>query len=457
MTRWALLLAVGVLLAEFAAPSEQAAAPPERIATLAVIDGAIGPATSRYFTGALDNAAQQHHTLVILQLDTPGGLDSSMRDIIKAILASPVPVVSFVAPSGARAASAGTYILYASHVAAMAPATNLGAATPVAIGGEDNTPSPTGKQPDGDAAAAVQPTTMERKSVNDAVSYIRSLAQLRGRNVDWAEKAVRDAASLPSNEALQQHVIDLVAADIPDLLQQLHGRRLTVADQDIVLDTRNLRVQRVEPDWRTQFLSVITHPTIAYGLMLIGIYGLLLEGYNPGAILPGVAGAISLLVALYAFQLLSVNYAGLGLIALGIGLMIAEIFVSAFGSLLIGGLIAFVLGSIMMFDSEVPGLSVARPVIAAIATSGALLAVGIVVLATRSQRRPISTGVETMVGTVVEVVSDFSSQGLVRCDGELWQAHAEVPMRAGQQVRVTKVDGLVLSVRSDEGTHEEQT
>jgi membrane-bound serine protease (ClpP class) len=409
----------------------------------------------------LDDAVRQHRALVILQIDTPGGLETSMREIIKAILASPVPVVTYVAPGGARAASAGTYILYASHLAAMAPATNLGAATPVAIGGEGEAPLPTGgplPSAKNDPSHSTEPSpapasAMERKAVNDAVSYIRALAQLRGRNVDWAESAVRTAASLSADEALQQHVIELIASDVPDLLRQAQGRHLKVGEQVVALESRDLIVQRVAPDWRTRLLSVLTHPTIAYGLLLAGIYGLLLEGYNPGAILPGVAGAISLLFALYAFQLLSVNYAGLGLIALGVGLMITEFFVSAFGSLIIGGLTAFVLGSVMLFDSDVPGLQVARPLIAGVAIAGALAALAILTLAARARRRPVSTGVEAMSGTIAEAVSDFSATGVVRQGGELWNANTKLPVRAGQRVRVLRVEGLVLRVEpvADEG------
>jgi membrane-bound serine protease (ClpP class) len=359
-------------------------------------------------------------------------------------------VVSYVAPSGARAASAGTYILYASQLAAMAPATNLGAATPVAVGGGDlggARPGADGgtKEP-GAKSKPAEGSAMEHKVINDAVSYIRGLAQLRGRNAAWAESAVRTGASLPASEALQQHVVDLIARDVPDLLRQAHGRRVKVAGQELVLDTRALLVTRLEPDWRTRLLAVLTHPTIAYGLLLAGIYGLLLEGYNPGAILPGVAGATSLLFALYAFQLLSVNYAGLALIVLGVGLMITEFFVHAFGSLVIGGLISFVLGSMLLLDNGVPGLEVARPVIAAIALAGGLMGAAIIVLAARARRRPVATGIEAMLGARAEVVGDFSERGTVRLGAELWTARSTRPLRTGQAVRVVKVEGLVLVV-----------
>jgi len=443
-----------------------------RLVNLVVLDGAIGPATSGYVTRALQTSVREHSPAMILQLDTPGGLDTSMREIIKAILASPIPVVGYVAPGGARAASAGTYILYACHLAAMAPATNLGAATPVSVGGEDNPgkpdeagkpdnankpdaanksdkgakPDTVGKPTKGADQASPAGSTMERKMVNDAVAYIRSLAALRGRNADWAENAVRSAASLSANEALQQHVVDLIAADVPDLLRQLDGKTVTTAGGVITLHTRALAWKRIEPDWRIQLLSALTHPTIAYGLLLIGIYGLLLEGYNPGAILPGVAGATSLLFALYAFQLLSVNYAGLALIALGVGLMVTELFVSAFGSLVIGGLIAFVIGSLLLFDSSVPGLQVARPLIIGLASAGALLALGIVLLGVRARRRPVSTGAEAMVGAIAQAVADMTLTGQVRYGGELWNARTLRPMHAGQSARIIKVEGLVLWV-----------
>ena len=428
------------------------AAPADRFATLVELSGPIGPAMSLYFERSLAAAGNERSAVVILQMDTPGGLDTSMRDIIKAILASPVPVVSYVAPSGARAASAGTYILYASHVAAMAPATNLGAATPISIGGEPGTPpaNPSDdKQQDKKQKSPEEipaGTASERKAVNDAVAYIRSLAQLRGRNAAWAETAVRGAASLSANDALEQHVIDIVAKDVPDLLQQLQGRKVKAADQELVLDTRGLTVRSVVPDWRTRVLLVLTHPTIAYGLLLIGVYGLLLEGYNPGAVLPGVVGALALLLGLYGLQLLAVNYAGLALMALGIGLIVAEFFMPAFGSLGVGGLAAFVIGSIILFDNHGSGLRVAMPLIVGIAVAGGLVIVTIGWLAARARRRPVSTGVETMIGAPVEAVSDCQDRCVVRYGGELWNARTASPLRAGQHARIVKVVELTLWV-----------
>jgi membrane-bound serine protease (ClpP class) len=418
------------------------------VATLLQIEGAIGPATSRYFVRGLDAAEARGSRLVILQIDTPGGLDTSMRDIVRAILASAIPVVSYVAPSGARAASAGTYILYASHIAAMAPATNVGAATPVSIGGEE-APAPAGAPGKDAHAVAPEPgTPMERKAVNDAVAYLHGLAELRGRNVQLAEQAVRGAASLTASEALKEHVIDLIARDEADLLAQIDGREVRIGNQTLKLATAGLSVERLDPDWRTRLLSVITHPTIAYGLLLIGLYGLLLEGYNPGVMFPGVIGVIALMLALFALQILSVNYAGLALVVLGVGMIIAEFHVPAFGSLGLGGLVAFVVGSIILFDTETPGMAIGLPLIGGIATVGGLVVLAIAFLGARSQRRPVVTGARVMVGQTAEAVESFAEQGQVRYAGELWNAHTTTPLRAGQQVRIVKVEGLRLWVES---------
>jgi len=464
-------------------PAVAPGAPRAGVAAVLEINGAIGPATSRYIVRGLEAAEANGDPLVILEMDTPGGLDTSMRDIIRAILASHIPVVSYVTPPGARAASAGTYILYASHIAAMAPATNLGAATPVSIGGEEPaepqnptpaeppTPKPdagdgksAGSKPaagkptdsrpaaDHDEAAAkpaapVPRTAMERKVINDAVAYIRGLAELRGRNADWAESAVRGAASLTSSAALQQKVIDLIARDVPDLLSQIDGREVRIGERTVKLSTRSLPVVHLAPDWRTQFLAVITNPTIAYGLMLIGIYGLLLEGYNPGVVLPGVVGTICLLLALFAFQILSVNYAGLALVALGVGLIVAEFFFPAYGSLGLGGLIAFIIGSLILFDREVPGMSIGLSLIASIATLGGLIVLAIAWMAARSRGHRVVTGMQGMLGEKAEVVGGwFEGKGVVRYGGELWNARSGLPLQAGQAVRIAKVEGLTVWV-----------
>src|SRR5580700_37595 len=465
----ALALAASAAHAAAQTPGRAASAEPPGTATVLEIDGAIGPATSRYVVRGLEAAQQAGSRVVVLQLDTPGGLDSAMRDIIRAILASPVPVVSYVGPPGARAASAGTYILYASHIAAMAPATNLGAATPVSIGGEPQPePAPLpmpGATPDKDGSAGsgsarstpgggapavgappVPGSAMERKVVNDAVAYIRGLAELRGRNADWAEQAVRGAASLSATAALQQKVIDVIAADIPDLLARIDGREVHLGDRSVQLATRDLTLTHLKPDWRTQLLAVITNPTVAYGLMVIGIWGLLLEGYNPGAVLPGVVGSICLLVALFAFQILSVNYAGLALVVLGTAMITAEFFFPTYGSLGIGGLIAFVVGSLILFDTDVPGMNVARSLIAALATSGGLIIAGIVYVASRALRHPVATGTQAMLGASAEVLSDFTGKGRVRYGGELWNARSETALHAGDAARIVRVEGLTLWV-----------
>src|SRR5882672_192222 len=441
---WRAALVLLATLALRTAPAVAAAAPPAAdsgagTAAVLEINGPIGPATSRYVVHGIESAHANGSRLVVLELDTPGGLDSAMRDIIRAILASPVPVVSYVSPPGARAASAGTYILYASHVAAMAPATNLGAATPVSIGGEPEPGSPPAPTPGAnpvqdrnDKAPAAGPpapgggavppnlpgSAMERKVVNDAVAYIRGLAELRGRNADWAEQAVRGAASLSANAALKENVIDVVARDVPDLLNQIDGREVHVGSNVMKLATRDLAVENVKPDWRVELLSVITNPTVAYGLLLIGIYGLLFEGYNPGAVFPGVVGAIALLIALFAFQILSVNYAGLALVAVGVGMIVAEFFFPTFGSLGLGGLIAFIVGSLILFDTDVPRMNVALPLIAAIATVGGLIVLGIAYIAARSMRRPVVTGVQGMIGDDAEVLQGFTGTGRVRYRGE---------------------------------------
>jgi membrane-bound serine protease (ClpP class) len=428
-------------------PAIQQSAP--GAALLLEVRDAIGPATSDFFVRTLDQARERKVRLVIVQMDTPGGLDSAMRDMIKAILASPVPVAIYVSPSGARAASAGTYLLYASHVAAMAPATNVGAATPVQIGGSE--PSSPPKAKDDDEERKPEPgTAMERKAINDSVAYIRGLAELRGRNADWAESAVRTAASLSATAALQQNVIDLVATDVADLLRRIDGRTVKVSTGELRLATAGVVIERVETDWRTRLLAVLTNPNVAYLLMLIGIYGLLLEGYNPGAILPGVVGAICLLLALYAFQVLSVNYAGLGLMALGVALLIAEAFAPSFGVLGIGGIAAFVIGSIILLDTDVPGFAIARSLIGGIAFAGALVVLLIATYFTRSRQRPVVTGAEQLLGESAVALRDFARSGPVRVRGEIWNAVARAPVKEGQRLRIVRVDGLTLEVEPDE-------
>ncbi|MGH8296191.1 MAG: NfeD family protein [Steroidobacteraceae bacterium] len=442
-------IAAGGAIGTAAAAPAVAARPAQPPALGLEIRGAIGPATAQYVRQGLEAAGRRGSPFVILEMDTPGGLSTSMREIISAILASAVPVVGYVAPSGARAASAGTYILYACHFAAMAPATNLGAATPVSIGGSE--PAPPAKNPGkaGNQAPTAAPgppmSAEQRKVLNDSIAYIRGLAQLRGRNADWAEQAVRGAASLPASEALQQHVIDLIAPDLTSLLTQLNGRETRIGSRMVRLDTRGVQVEWMKPGWGTRLLSVITNPEIAYGLLLIGIWGLIFEGYHPGGVLPGVVGVICLLVALFAFQLLPTNFAGLALLVIGAAMMAAEFFFPTYGSLGIGGLIAFVVGSLILF-SGASGLHVALPLIGGLATVGGLVILGIVYLAARAARTPVVTGSEAMLGAIVEAAEDFALRGRVRFGAELWNARSTAPLASGQTARVVKVDGLTLWV-----------
>jgi membrane-bound serine protease (ClpP class) len=416
---------------------------------LLTVNGAIGPAIADYVHRGIETAEKDGAQLVVLKMDTPGGLDVSMRAIIKDILASPVPVAALVAPSGARAASAGTYILYAAHVAAMAPATNLGAATPVAIGatgtsgGEDKSDEKSGKAPETKGGGA---STMTRKQVNDASAYIRGLAQMRGRNAEWAERAVREAVSLSATEALKMKVIDLVVEDVPDLLRRLDGRKLKAADMERVLQTAGAAVIALEPDWRTRFLSVITDPSVAYVLILVGIYALVFEFSNPGLVFPGVVGAICLLVAAYAFHMLPVNYAGLALMLLGIAFMAGELFFPAYGSLGVGGLIAFVIGSVILIDTDVPGFGVPFALVLGVAAASAAFVLLVIGMMLKARRRPIVSGREEMIGKVGEVIEDCDHEGWARVRGETWRIHGSTPLKAGQRVRVAALNGLSLEV-----------
>ncbi|MDX1589132.1 MAG: nodulation protein NfeD [Oleiphilaceae bacterium] len=451
------------------------------------LDGAIGPASASWFIRTLESAEKADADLLVLELDTPGGLDSAMRDMIQKILDSRVPVATYVTPSGARAASAGTYILYGSHVAAMAPATNLGSATPVQMGGggggdqddggfpmslgrvlpaqasndsgadatgndsASNGDSPKEEGEDGAAADQDEMSAMEKKVINDAVAYIRGLAQLRGRNADWAEQAVREAVSLSSSEALEKNVIDIRADTLDNLMTQAHGMEVDMGDTMRTLDLENAVFNRIEKDWRTQFLTVITNPSVAYILMLIGIYGLILEFYNPGMGVPGVVGAISLLLGLYALQMLPISFVGLGLMLLGIALMAVEAFAPSFGIFGLGGAAAFVVGSIMLMDTDVPGYQIAMPLIAAVAVSTVVIMIFVLRMALQARKRTVVSGAEGMIGSSAEAVEDFTGEGHVRAWGEIWKAStSSSPVHKGDRLRITEVDGLKLKVTPED-------
>lgn len=450
-----LVLAGGTLMATAGADT-----PPANGGFVAQInlDDAIGPATAAYMHDASERAVDDGARAIILRLDTPGGLSKSMRAIVDDILASPVPVLGYVAPSGARAASAGTYILYACHVAAMAPATHLGAATPVSLGGHTPMPAPAASSSAANSSSSAPTGGAEaHKVLNDAIAYIRSLAQLRGRNADWAEKAVRGAATLTAPEALSRHVVDLVADTPADLLKQASGRHVTVDHQEITLQLEGLPIHDYAPDWRTRFLAVITNPTIAYLLLMAGIWGLILEAFHPGILWPGIAGAICLLVGLYALQMLPVNYVGLALMALGIGLLIAEVMVPTFGALGIGGIIAFVVGSIMLLDTGVPGYSVNLGVIGGIALCGiALLALTLWVVM-RSRRAHVVSGEQQMLDATGELLEAVKAdgKGWAMIYGERWRIRSAIALPGGTPVRVTRREGLVLWVAPNAPPHEQ--
>ena len=427
-------------------------AAPASAATVRVltVQGPISPASADYLLRGINKAIDDQAHLIVIEMDTPGGLDTSMRDIIKAILASPVPVATYVSPKGARAASAGTYILYASHIAAMAPATNLGAATPVELapagGDKPATPDKPGVSKPADAPPG---DARMRKAVHDAAAYIRGLAELRGRNVEWAERAVREAVSLPADEALKLKVVDYVAADLDDLLKQVNGRAIRMGGQTLTLDTTNATIEHVMPDWRSRLLAVIGDPGIAYILMLLGIYGLIYEFSNPGMLFPGVVGGICLLLALFALQVMPISYAGLALMILGIVLMISEAFIPSFGALGVGGLIAFVIGSVMLIDTDLPGYGIPWALIVPVAMASALFSFFVVGMAIKARARPVVTGAEEMIGAAGEILDDMEHEGWARVHSEQWRVRSSAPLKRGSRVRVRARHGLVLDVEPE--------
>lgn len=491
----ALLVLAGVFLWR-AGPAQDTPEEPveeesQDLALVLTIDDAISVATAEFFITSLETAQERNARILVLELDTPGGLMVAMEDMIKAILASDVPVAVYVTPSGAKAASAGTYILYASHVAAMNRTTTLGAATPVSMGqtggvpasigaalldnhetsagdeaspgesdeagapqdeaqegadGEDGDSSEDAEDSPGRTAEEIDAEAMKRKVVNDAVARIRSLANLRGRNADWAEQAVREGVTLESEEAVEMNVADFIANDLTELLEKADGREVDLNGEKTRLQTSGAQVERLEPDWRTRFLSILTNPNVAYLLLIVGLYGLLLEGYNPGTWIPGVIGAISLLLAAYALSILPVNYAGLALMALGVGLIVAESITPSFGVMGFGGVVAFVVGSIILFDTGIPGFEAPLRVIGGVGLAAGLLMFGLVVVLARSRRRPVVSGAESLVGRRAVVLEDFEGAGPVLVQGERWHAASPSPVKKGQELYVQSVDGLRLEV-----------
>jgi len=420
------------------------------------IKGGIGVATADYVISGIEHAEESSAELIIIDMDTPGGLMAPMRDIIQAILGSSVPVATYVTPEGARADSAGTYILLASHIAAMSPTTHLGAATPVSLTGDDATPDePSDKASDEESdeedeaepESQSQPgTSMERKVLNDAVAYIRSLAERHGRNADWAEKAVRDAATLTAKDALAENVIEFIAADHAELLQLVDGLEVEVGSETVALTTSSVIIEEYEPNWRIKILSAVANPEIVLLLGLIGLYGLMYEGWNPGAIVPGVVGVICLLLAAYALQVLPVNYAGLALIIVGLALMTAEAFAPSFGALGLGGIAAFVFGAIMMFDSGIPGFGISLTFVIALAIVAALFIIWLVGFVLRLRRRGAVSGRGSIIGGIGTAMTDFSGEGKIWLEGEAWTARSKVTISKDQDVVVTDLVGLVLEV-----------
>ncbi len=429
----------------------------DRMVWVVDLDGALGPATSDLIIRSIDDAWEAGAQALVIRMDTPGGLDKSMRELVQAILAARLPVITFVAPNGARAASAGTYIAYASHIVAMAPATNIGSSTPVSIAPTPAPATPASKPEDEGSPPAEPPQdAMMRKVVNDAVAYLQGLAELRGRNIEWAEDTVRHGANIRASEALANNVIDLVTENLTTLLDAVDGWEVALESGIVTLQTRNAGIHHVEVDWKHELLTLITDPTIAYGLLIFGIYGLILEFYNPGMFFPAVIGIVCLLLGAYGLQMLPVNYAGLALIVVGIGMMVAEVFTPTLGALGVAGVVAFVMGSLMLMDTQAPEFGLPVAVIAAFAASTAAIMLFAVGAAVRARAARVRTGREGMVGAEVEVLEGFPGPGRVHAFGENWQARSDAPLGAGSRARVSAVDGLILVVDAIDNTEQGQ-
>jgi membrane-bound serine protease (ClpP class) len=433
-----LILTLGIC----AAAAGAAQTPPAGRVLVVDIGSAIGVATARQLARAIDQAKKERATAILIRLDTPGGLVSATREIVRDLIAAPVPIIVYVAPSGARAASAGTFIVYASHVAAMAPGTNLGAATPIQMGGFPGAPQPKEDKKGNERNAA------ENKAINDVVAFLRSLAQLRGRDLDFADKAVREAATLTADEARKQGVVEIVAGSVDDVLAQADGRAVTVGGQQRTLSTRGASVVTVEPDWRTKLLGIIADPNIAFILLLVGVYGLLFEFWSPGALFPGVLGGISMLLALIALSALPVQYGALGLLLLGIALMLSEAFTPGIGVLGLGGVAAFLVGAFFLFEPEGSTIDfgVSIPIIIGAAIASAGLSFAVLGAAMKARRRPAATGAEQMIGSRGQVVDWQAGRGSVRVHGEIWSARSDREVKSGDSVRVMRREGLTLIV-----------
>lgn len=462
--RAAAYLRPSVILAALSFFALSATARAEGTAVVLDLEGALGVATAEYIINGIEQAQQQGAKVIIIRMDTPGGLVTPMRDIVQAILGSEIPVVTYVSPGGARADSAGTYILLASHIAAMAPTTHLGAATPVSLTGDGFSPGKDKKPEstsDGDKEKGSDDspgenetsgsdedssTAMERKVLNDSIAYIRGLAEAHGRNADWAEDAVRNAATLTATEALEMNVIDLIAGSRAELLDAIDGREVTVRNKSFIIDAEGLVIETIEPNWRHKILNTIASPEIAILLLMVGLYGLLFEGYNPGAILPGVAGVICLLLAAYALQVMPVNYAGLALIIVGLILIVAEAFVPSFGTLGLGGIVALIFGSVMMFDSGIPGFGISITFVVTVALVAGLFLLWLVSYLVRLRKRGAVTGRESIVGGAGFATEAFSGDGHVWVEGESWAAHSDASLEKDQEIRVRAMRGLVLDV-----------